>query len=192
MTLVFCTNNQHKIDEVTQIMPQGFTFLKLKDIDFFEDIPEPFDTLEENSLTKAKTISELKSMNAFAEDTGLFIDVLHGEPGVKSARYAGEHGNSKENIQKVLEKMGDAKERNAFFKTVVTLILNKEVHQFVGECHGQITKSEHGTDGFGYDPIFVPTGYETTFAEMSSELKNSISHRKKAFDAFSAFLKTIK
>lgn len=192
MTIIFCTNNQHKIDEVSKIMPQNFTFLKLAEINFNKDIPEPFDTLEENSLTKAKTIYDLTGIPAFAEDTGLFVETLNGEPGVKSARFAGEHGDSKANIQLVLQKMGSASNRNAFFRTVVTLIKDNQIHQFAGECHGHITTSEHGKDGFGYDPIFVPAGYEITFAEMPAELKNSISHRKKAFDAFSDFLKTIK
>ena len=189
MTLVFCTNNQHKIEEVSKIMPADFKFLKLKEIDFFDDIPEPYDTLEANSLVKAKTISDLKGVSAFAEDTGLFIEALGGEPGVKSARYAGEQGDAKENINKVLEKMGDSENRKAYFKTVVTLILNHEVYQFAGECHGHITKATYGEDGFGYDPIFIPDGYDNTFAQMPSELKNNISHRKKAFDQFLHFLK---
>lgn len=191
MKLVFCTNNQHKIDEVTHIMPSGFSFLKLKDIEFYEDIPEPYDTLEENSLTKAKTIYDLTGHSAFAEDTGLFIEALNGEPGVKSARYAGEHGDSTANIHKVLEGLRELTNRKAYFKTVVTLIFNGHIHQFSGECHGHISYALHGQDGFGYDPIFIPTGYDITFAEMPAAQKNAISHRKKAFDAFSDFLKTI-
>ena len=140
---------------------------------------------------KAQTIYERKGLAAFAEDTGLFIDVLHGEPGVRSARYAGEHGNSKENILKVLEKMGNSLNRKAYFKTVVTLLLNHKVHQFTGECHGRIALMEHGEDGFGYDPIFIPEGYEMTFAQMPSTLKNNISHRKKAFDSFFNFLNNL-
>jgi XTP/dITP diphosphohydrolase len=191
MKLVFCTNNQHKIDEVTHIMPSGFSFLKLKDIEFYDDIPEPYDTLEENSLTKAKTIYDLTGHSAFAEDTGLFIEALNGEPGVKSARYSGEHGDSTANIRKVLEGLRELTNRKAYFKTVVTLIFKGHIHQFSGECHGHISHALHGQDGFGYDPIFIPAGYDITFAEMPAAQKNVISHRKKAFDAFSDFLKTI-
>lgn len=191
MTLVFCTNNTHKIEEVSKIMPADFKFLKLTDIHYHEDIPEPFDTLEENSLTKAKTIFDLTGHHVFAEDTGLFIESLQGEPGVKSARYAGEHGNSSENMDKVLNLLGDNPNRNAYFKTVVTLILNGQTHQFEGLCEGTIANRRSGHDGFGYDPIFIPKGYQITFAEFLPQEKNNISHRKKAFDAFTAFLKML-
>lgn len=189
MTLVFCTNNHHKIEEVTRMMPSNFNFLMLKEIGFLDEIAEPYDTLEENSLTKAQTIYNLFGYHTFSEDTGLFIDSLDGAPGVKSARYAGEKATSIDNVHKVLNELKNNSNRNAFFKTVVTLILDGKVYQFEGKCHGSITTSMEGEKGFGYDPIFVPDGYHETFAQMAPALKNEISHRKKAFDLFFQFLK---
>jgi XTP/dITP diphosphohydrolase len=169
MELVFCTNNDHKISEVTQIMGSGFTFLKLKDIHFLEEIPEPFHTLEENSITKAKTVFDRTGKNTFAEDTGLFIPSLGGEPGVFSARYAGDDGNSERNMEKVLSKLENQTDRRAYFKTVA------------------LQKS--GNKGFGYDPIFIPDGSELTFADLSADEKHAVSHRRKAFDSFADYLK---
>jgi XTP/dITP diphosphohydrolase len=189
MQLVFCTNNLHKLNEVSHILGDQIQFLTLKEIGFEKEIPEPYETLEENSLIKAKTVFDEKKVDCFAEDTGLFIDSLNGEPGVFSARYAGEHANADDNIQKVMTKLGDSNNRNAFFKTVITLMLNEEVFQFSGECRGRITKELSGEEGFGYDPIFVADGYEKTFAALTSEEKNAISHRKKAFDKLITFLK---
>ncbi len=188
MELVFCTNNEHKIREVSQIMGSKFVFLKLKDVHFLEDIPEPFDTLEANSATKANTVFFYCGKNCFAEDTGLFIESLNGEPGVFSARYAGEPANAGKNIEKVLHKMRTEQNRRAYFKTVITLVTPEGEWQFEGECHGTISEEVKGKDGFGYDPVFIPVGYESSFAEMDSRLKNDISHRKKAFDKFAAFL----
>ena len=190
MELVFCTNNEHKIKEVSQIMGENFSFLKLKDILFFDEIPEPFDTLEANSATKANTVFLHCNKNCFAEDTGLFIEAINNEPGVYAARYAGEPSNAKNNIEKVLFKMENIENRKAFFKTIITLKTNENEWQFEGRCEGTISKEILGEDGFGYDPIFIPNGYEISFAQMNENKKNNISHRKKAFDKFAHFLKT--
>lgn len=189
MELVFCTNNEHKIREVSQIMGSKFVFLKLKDVNFLEDIPEPFDTLEANSATKANTVFFYCGKNCFAEDTGLFIESLGGEPGVFSARYAGEQADAGKNIDKVLHKMHAIQNRKAYFKTVITLVTTEGEWQFEGVCNGRVSEELRGRDGFGYDPVFIPEGYENSFAEMDSHLKNDISHRKKAFDQFAEFLK---
>jgi len=188
LELVFCTNNDHKIKEVSQIMGPQFSFLKLKDVQFFDDIPEPFESLEENSLEKAQVVHNCSGKNCFAEDTGLFVEAIDGEPGVYSARYAGEPTNSEKNIEKVLEKLASKTNRNAYFKTIITLIINGEIKQFEGICKGTIAMQKQGTDGFGYDPIFIAEGYTKSFAEIAADEKNEISHRKKAFDKFSAYL----
>lgn len=181
MKLVFCTNNQHKLQEVSQIMQGKIQFLSLRDIGYDAEIPEPYATLSENSKYKSQQVKNATGYNyCFSEDTGLFIESLNGEPGVFSARYAGENANSKENIEKVLHLLGDAPNRNAYFKTVITLLLDNETHQFEGICKGEITHQEMGEDGFGYDPIFIPMGYKQSFAQLSSEEKNTISHRGKA------------
>ncbi len=187
--LVFCTNNHHKIEEVTQILGSQFRFLKLNEIGFNDNIEEPFMTLEENSMIKAKTVFDFCKKNCFAEDTGLFIEALNGEPGVFSARYAGEENNSQKNIEKVLHKLNQSENRKAYFKTVITYISAKGSWQFEGACHGVIAHQSTGSIGFGYDPIFIPNGYSQSFAEMKPEEKNKISHRKKAFEKFAFFLK---
>jgi XTP/dITP diphosphohydrolase len=176
------------LSEVSQILGDRFTFLTLKDIDFLDEIPEPYDTLEENSIIKAKTVFDQKGYNTFAEDTGLFVEGLNNEPGVYSARYAGEDGNAERNMAKVMTRLGSETNRKAYFKTVVTLILNGEVKQFSGVCLGKIALTQSGTQGFGYDPIFIPDGSELSFADLSASQKNEFSHRRKAFDAFAAFL----
>ena len=188
MEFVFCTNNNHKIQEVSQIMGTDFQFLKLKDVQFFDDIAEPYETLEENSFEKANIVHQFCGKNCFAEDTGLFVEALNGEPGVYSARYAGEPTNSEKNIKKVLQKLGNETNRNAYFKTVITLLIDGNKKQFKGMCKGTIAMQKQGIDGFGYDPIFIAEGYTQSFAEISSAEKNEISHRKKAFDKFSEYL----
>ena len=191
MKLVFCTNNDHKIQEVTQILGNQFSFLKLNDIGFTEDIPEPYETLEENSTNKAKIVFEKTGYNTFAEDTGLFIEALDGEPGVYSARYAGEPSNSDHNMEKVLTKLSNSLNRRAHFKTVVTIILDGTIHQFSGICEGSIALEKSGQKGFGYDPIFIPNESSVTFAELTAEEKNKLSHRRKAFDQFAVFLSNL-
>lgn len=189
MEIVFCTNNQHKIEEVASILGNQFHFLKLNDIGYNLPIDEPFETIEENSAIKASTIFSFCQKNVFAEDTGLFIETLQGEPGVYSARYAGEPTDSKRNIEKVLKKLGNNPNRSAYFKTVITLIIQNKTFQFEGICPGKIAYIPTGNKGFGYDPIFIPNGYEQSFAELPAEIKNRISHRKLAFDKFICFLK---
>lgn len=187
-TFVFCTQNQHKIREVSQIMDASFNFLKMSDVGYFDNIEEPFFTLEENAAIKAKTVFQFCGMTCFAEDTGLFIHALHGEPGVLSARYAGEPTDAKRNIDKVLQGLEGVKDRKAYFKTVISLVSTKGEWYFEGICNGQIATEISGQDGFGYDPIFIPDAFTTTFADLDPMTKNSISHRKKAFDSFADFL----
>ncbi len=191
MELVFCTSNAHKLAEVAAILGNDFSFLTLSEIGFYDDIPEPYNTLEANSLTKAEQVYTQTGRDCFAEDTGLFIDALQGEPGVFSARYAGEPADSQKNMEKVLEKMKGTINRDAFFKTVITLILKGKAVQFEGRCHGKIAETKSGVQGFGYDPIFIPEGAARTFAEYSADEKNAISHRKKAFDALSDYLRSL-
>ncbi len=188
MQLVFCTNNQHKIDEVQQIFNQKIHFLTLHEVGFAQDIPEPFLTLEENSLIKSQTVYDFCGKNCFSEDTGLFVNALQGQPGVLSARYAGPQASSTDNIQKLLHELQTHKDRSAYFKTVVTLIIKNTIHQFSGTCQGIITTDIQGTQGFGYDPIFVPDGSTLSFAQMNLTEKNMFSHRRKAFDSFTQFL----
>jgi XTP/dITP diphosphohydrolase len=187
-TLIFATNNQHKIEEIRAVLPAHFSIITLKEAGINIDIPEPHNSLEENAREKAKTIFRLTNTNCFSEDSGLEIDALNGKPGVKSARYAGEGQSSAANIQKVLRNMEGKTNRKAQFCTVICLILNGNEHLFEGICKGTIISAETGTQGFGYDPIFVPDGAVHTFAEMTMEEKNQYSHRRKAVDKLVAFL----
>jgi XTP/dITP diphosphohydrolase len=160
----------------------------LKDAGIYIDIPEPFDTLEENASEKSKTIYILTKMNCFSEDTGLETEVLNGEPGVKSARYAGEDKAFDKNIEKLLHKLAGMHNRKARFRTIISLILDGREFLFEGICEGEIIAEKKGEKGFGYDPIFVPNGSNKTFAEMTMEEKNNFSHRKKAADKLVIFL----
>lgn len=191
MELVFCTYNQHKINEIAAMTGPGIRWLTLGDIAYAKEIPEPFLTLEENAIAKASQVYRDTGRNCFAEDSGLFIDALGGEPGVFSARYAGDAANSELNIKKVLQKLTGIEKRSAYFKTVIALVLDGRVHQFSGVCHGEITHSPEGSGGFGYDPVFIPDGSGRTFAMMTAEAKNAISHRRKAFDAFMQFIQSL-
>jgi len=187
-SLVFATNNAHKVSEVQKILQNQFEILTLKSIAWTEDIPEPFDTLEENARTKSQTILEAKNVDCFSEDSGLFINGLNGEPGVYSARYAGENASDQDNINKVLKALEEVDDSSAYFKTIVSLQYQGEHHFFSGVCKGKIINEMRGENGFGYDPIFVPNGYEKTFAELSADIKNTISHRKKATEKLRDFL----
>lgn len=191
MELVFCTNNSHKLNEVAQIIGEKISYKTLSDIHFFDEIPEPYDTLEENSFTKANQVFQFSGKNCFAEDTGLFVEALQGEPGVYSARYAGEPSDTEKNIQKVLSNLQGATNRNAFFKTIITLILDGKSHQFEGVCNGSIALRKMGEHGFGYDPVFIPEGSLKSFAQLSAEEKNAISHRRRAFEKMAAFLSQV-
>ncbi len=186
---VFATNNEHKLSEVKEISDEKFEILGLKSINCFEDIPEDQDTLEGNAIQKARYISEKYQINCFADDTGLEVDALNGEPGVHSARYAGKGKNSEDNIEKLLNKLGDSPYRAARFRTVVALVLDGKEYFFEGLIEGEIVTERRGTGGFGYDAIFVPEGLNDTFAELPHLIKNAISHRSIAIQKLLYFLR---
>lgn len=188
MELIFATNNQHKVEEIQSAIGRKINIRTLSDVGIEVDIPEPHDTLEENAFEKSRTIHQLTHTNCFSEDTGLEVDSLSGEPGVKSARYAGEEKDFEKNIQKLLKNLEGKPNRHARFRTVISLIWNDQRFFFEGICEGQIINAQKGSNGFGYDPVFVPVGSEKTFAEMSLEEKNVFSHRKKAADKLVSFL----
>ena len=188
---VFATNNAHKLEEVTAILGNRIELLSLKDIHCHVDIPETADTLEGNALLKAQYIFENYQMDCFADDTGLEVEALNGEPGVYSARYAGDGHNAEANILKLLQNMEGIENRKAQFRTAFALIINGKEHLFEGIIKGEIIKTRRGHSGFGYDPIFVPEGYSQTFAEMGNELKNKISHRAIATNKLCKFLNSI-
>jgi len=189
MKLVFATNNKNKILEVQQLLPESIEIISLESIGCFEEIPETADTIEENAIMKANYVTENYGYDCFADDTGLEVDALNGEPGVFSARYAGEQRNSDDNMDKVLSALDNNTNRIAQFKTVIALNLNGKQHLFTGIARGEITQNKTGNEGFGYDPIFKPEGYEQTFAQLSLQEKGAISHRGKATEQLIAFLK---
>jgi XTP/dITP diphosphohydrolase len=186
--LVFATNNQNKVDEIRAVIDAQFEIVTLKEAGIDIDIPEPHDTLEANASEKSKTIHRLTGRNCFSEDTGLETTALNGEPGVKSARYAGDGRNFQQNIDKLLHHLEDKTDRSARFRTVVSLILNDHEYLFEGICEGHISKEQKGSQGFGYDPVFIPEGAAVSFAEMTMEEKNKYSHRKKAVAKLIDFL----
>jgi XTP/dITP diphosphohydrolase len=187
-TLVFATNNQHKVDEIRAVTGGLFEIITLKEAGIDIDIPEPHDTLEANASEKSQTIHRLTQQNCFSEDTGLEVTELNGEPGVKSARYAGDGRDFQKNIDKLLENLQGKTNRAARFRTVISLILNNQEYLFEGICEGHITEQEKGLQGFGYDPVFIPTGAAISFAEMTMAGKNTYSHRKKAVTKLIDFL----
>lgn len=186
--IVFATNNENKLKEVKILLQSNYDVKGLKDINCLQDIPEPYDTLEENSLAKAKYVYDNYNINCFADDTGLEVKSLNNLPGVLSARYGGEEKNSEKNMEKLLRKMNGIEDREARFRTVVTLILDGEIFVFEGIVNGEILHKKHGNKGFGYDPIFKPLGYNNTFAELDMNTKNLISHRGKAVRKLVGFL----
>lgn len=186
--LVFATNNQHKIDEIRQVLGNNFDIVTLQEAGINIDIPEPHDTLEANATEKSTVIHRLTGSNCFSEDTGLEVAALNGEPGVKSARYAGEGRSFDANIDKLLERLEGQSNRQARFRTVISLIWDGQEHQFEGICEGRIALERSGGKGFGYDPVFVPTSSDRSFAAMGMEEKNSFSHRRKAVDKLVFFL----
>ncbi len=188
MKLIFATNNQNKVAEIKAALNSNLEITTLKEAGIDIDIPEPHNTLEENATEKSTVIHNLTKQNCFSEDTGLEVAALNGEPGVRSARYAGDEANNKNNIALLLQNMQNVQERNAQFKTVISLILDGVEHQFTGICKGKIIQEEIGEMGFGYDAIFVPDGSEKTFAQMIMEEKNKYSHRKKALEKLIDFL----
>jgi len=188
-TLLLASANQHKLEEIKVIIPAGYAVRNLRDIGWTTEIPEPFETFEENAAIKVSTLFAATQMMCFAEDSGLVIDALEGRPGVYSARYAGSHGNSEENIRKVLAEMKDIDQRSAYFISVIALQVNeKEIHYFKGKVEGTISESSIGKSGFGYDPIFIPNGFEQTFGILPATLKNRISHRARSMEGFIKFL----
>lgn len=191
MRLVFATNNSHKLQEVRDILGDRVEVLSLKDIGCFDDIPETADTLQGNALIKARYIYEKYGIDCFADDTGLEVEALGGAPGIYSARYAGDGHDSEANMNKLLHNLTGEKNRNAQFRTVIALIIDGEEMLFEGIVKGRITEEKSGDSGFGYDPIFVPEGFSESFAQMGNETKNSISHRYRATEKLSEYIKGI-
>ncbi|MBQ9232136.1 MAG: non-canonical purine NTP diphosphatase [Prevotella sp.] len=209
MKIVFATNNQHKLEEIRSILGDSFEVVSLSDIGCHEDIPETGKTLEENALMKAQYVYDHYHVNCFADDTGLEVDALDGAPGVYSARYAAEGSqqtglshDSEANMARLLRELGNNNNRKARFRTVIALIEKrnvcpcgctsiKKVSQFEGIVEGEIIREKRGGEGFGYDPIFQPEGYDKTFAELGTDIKNSISHRARATQKLADYLKTL-
>ena len=188
MDIVFATNNSNKLFEIKKLIKNPINILSLKDIKCFEEIPETSNTLEGNAYLKSSHIFKKYGFNVFSDDSGLEIHALDGRPGVYSARYAGENCNSTHNIKKVLKEMKNITNRTAFFRTIISLIINGKETQFEGVVHGNIVLEEKGMNGFGYDPIFQPIGYDKTFAEMDLVEKNLVSHRSRAVKKLVDFL----
>jgi len=188
MKLIFATNNENKVAEIRAVTGNKFNIITLKEAGIDIDIPEPYDTIEENASTKSATIYHMTQTNCFSEDTGLEVESLSGEPGVKSARYAGDEKSFDKNIDKLLNKLVNQSNRDARFKTVISLIIDGKETLFEGIAKGKIIEFRKGNQGFGYDPVFVPDGADRTFAEMSIEEKNQFSHRKKATEKLVAYL----
>ena len=192
MRLIFASNNQHKIEELKAFAGKEIEIVSLKEAGIGIDIPEPHNTLEENASEKSWTIYKLTGNDCFSEDTGLEIEALNGEPGVKSARYAGDERSFKNNIEKVLKKLVNQTNRNARFRAVISLIIEGNETQFEGICNGKIIDIQQETEGCGYDPIFIPEGSDRSFAEMPTEEKNRFNHRTKAAAKLVAFLQNMK
>ncbi|NGY38128.1 non-canonical purine NTP diphosphatase [Flavobacterium sp. XN-5] len=192
MKLVFASNNQNKIKEIQQLLPPTIEIISLEDIGCHEEIPETANTIEGNAIIKANYVTQKYGYDCFADDTGLEVEALNGAPGVYSARYAGEQRSAEDNMDKLLKALSDKTNRNAHFKTVITLNLNGKQHLFTGIARGEITLAKAGNKGFGYDPIFRLEGHDETFAELSSTIKNQVSHRGKATQLLIDFLKNEK
>lgn len=198
MKIVFATNNQHKLQQIREILGDQFEILSLADIGCHEDIPETGNTLEANAHQKAEYVFDHYHIDCFADDTGLEVDALGGAPGVHSARYAeGTDHNSEANMAKLLRELGDNDNRKARFRTVISLIqmeggnpVCSREYQFEGVVEGRIDREKHGSEGFGYDPVFIPEGYDKSFAELGEEIKNQISHRARAVKKLAEWLKT--
>jgi XTP/dITP diphosphohydrolase len=189
LRLLFASQNRHKIEEIKPLLPPSIEVLSLSEVKYFEEIPETSPTLEGNALQKAQFIFEKFQMPCFADDTGLEIEALEGRPGVYSARYAGEDKSADDNIQKILRELEGVENRSAVFKTVIALVgVSDKPILFEGIVKGSITKDKRGSNGFGYDPVFMPEGYSTTFAQMSLEEKNKLSHRSRAVKKFAEWL----
>lgn len=186
--LVIASNNAGKILEIRQMI-EGISLLSLRDVGFDAEIAEPFHTFEENAFAKASAIHQFSGKNVFADDSGICVNALKGEPGVDSAHYSGERDDEK-NLQKVLQELKGAEDRTAFYKAVICLIWNERTYYFEGICNGHIIEEKRGTSGFGYDPIFIPDGYDETFAQLPLSVKNQISHRGIAVKKMVDFLQS--
>lgn len=189
-TIIFATNNENKVSEVRSILNDKFRIISLKEAGIDIDIPEPYQSLEENAREKARVIYELSNLDCFSEDTGLEVESLGGEPGVKSARYAGENRSFENNINKLLSKLAHKENRKARFRTVICLLCKGKEEYFEGICKGTIIAERRGHSGFGYDPVFIPEGSTQTFAEMQVAEKNIFSHRKKAMEKLMNYLRS--
>ncbi len=187
-TLIFATNNKNKVEEIRKVIGNKFDIITLEEAGIDIDIPEPHDTIEENAVEKSTFIYKLTGKNVFGEDTGLEIEALYNEPGVLSARYAGDEKSHQKNIEKALLNLKGIENRTAQFKTIISLVINGKQSMFEGICKGKITTEIKGNNGFGYDPIFIPDGSNKTFAEMNLEEKSIFSHRRKATDKLIAYL----
>ena len=193
MKIVFATNNKHKLEEIKDILGKDFEIVSLAEIGCHEDIPETGVTLQENARQKSTYVVEHYNQNCFADDTGLEVEALGGEPGVHSARYAeGTDHDSEANMRKLLTKLDGQTNRKACFRTVISLIIDGVEHQFEGKVEGRIATEKHGMEGFGYDPIFIPEGYDKSFAELGEEIKNQISHRARAVKKLAEYLERLK
>ena len=190
-SIIFATNNKNKVEEIRSVLKDSFQIISLKEAGIDIDIPEPYETLEENAREKSNTIYALTGKDCFSEDTGLEVAALNNEPGVKSARYAGDENDFKKNIEKLLLNLKGIDNRQAQFRTVISLMIHGKEEQFEGICKGTITTNESGENGFGYYAVFIPDGGTRTFAEMTMEEKNKFSHRKKATAKFVQFLNTL-
>jgi XTP/dITP diphosphohydrolase len=189
--IVFATGNPNKVKEVNEVLPKSIAIIGLKEINCFEELPETSPTLEGNALQKARYVFENYGVECFSEDTGLEVEALNGDPGVYTARYAGEHCTPEDNIVLLLKNMEGQVNRKARFCTVIALILGEKEYLFEGVVNGRIAEEKSGTGGFGYDPVFLPDGYDISFAEMGSEIKNEISHRGRAVKKLIAFFEEI-
>ena len=186
--LIFATHNAHKADEVKAIVGNLFEVKNLSDINFFDEIPETGNTFKENAFQKVKYLHDKLNCNCFADDSGLSVDALNGAPGILSARYAGEPSTSQRNTEKLLNTLKNISNRKAHLTCVIAVILDGQPHFFEGVIHGTITETPYGEGGFGYDPVFIPDGYDKTFAELPADIKNKISHRAIALEKFKQFL----
>lgn len=188
MKIIFATGNKNKVKEIQSLIPDKFNILSLEDVNYHEEIAETSDTLIGNAVQKAEYVYKKFGKNCFADDTGLMVEALNNEPGVYSARYAGEQKNAQDNMNLLLKKLSKSSNRRAKFQTAICLIWNGNQHIFLGEIQGEITFEKSGSDGFGYDPIFLPAGFNKTFAEMTMMEKNEISHRARAIQKLIDFL----
>ncbi|MDJ1502494.1 non-canonical purine NTP diphosphatase [Cytophagaceae bacterium BD1B2-1] len=191
MQLCFATNNRHKIEEISRLVGNNFHIVSLQEIGCYDELPETHDTIEENAFEKAEYVWEHFGVSCFADDSGIEVESLNGEPGVNTAFYAGPQRNNNDNMDLLLKNLQGKENRNARFRTCIALIINGEKHLFEGKIEGHILEHQQGTGGFGYDPIFMPNGYQKSFAEMTLDEKGSISHRGKAVQKLIEFLKTI-